>query len=61
MPDVFISYSRRDNQIVPPDTDGFVTLLANGLEAHGVDVWMAKRDITPANDFQKDIDDGIRQ
>src|SRR5262249_8033466 len=61
MPDVFISYSRRDNRPVPPHNEGFVSRLCSALEARGLDVWMDKRDITPANDFQKDIDDGIRQ
>src|SRR5579862_1857990 len=49
MADVFISYSRKDNQM------GFVTHLYERLVADRISTWMDKTDIPPAVDFVKEI------
>ncbi len=61
MSDVFISYSRRDNQPPPPNENGFVTRLCAALENEGLDVWMDKQDIVPGQHFPEYIEKGIQE
>src|SRR3954468_16499997 len=51
MPDVFISYSRRDEE--------FVVRVAAALEEQGKDVWRDKDDIAPAIEWREEIRLGI--
>ncbi len=51
MPDVFISYSRRDRQ--------FVQRLGAALEARGKDVWVDWEDIPASSQWRREIEDGI--
>jgi hypothetical protein len=51
MPDVFISYSRKDK--------AFVHQLADALKAHNQDVWVDWEDIPFASDWQEEIFTGI--
>ena len=54
MPDVFLSYARRDSA-------DFVRQLTNALEAEGIDVWVDLDDIPAASDWQEDLRDGVLQ
>jgi WD40 repeat protein len=51
MPDVFISYSRRNGE--------FVHKLHDALVERGKDVWVDWEDIPPAAEWPKEIDEGI--
>ena len=51
MPDVFISYSRRD--------DEFVQRLREALAESGKDVWVDREDIGPAVEWRREIELGI--
>src|SRR5689334_18136597 len=51
MPDVFVSYSRRD--------EDFVRTLVRALEERGKDVWRDKDDIPPAVEWREEIRQGI--
>ena len=51
MPDVFISYSRRDKR--------FVERLNQGLEARGKDAWVDVEDIPVSAEWLREIQDGI--
>lgn len=51
MPDVFISYSRRDKE--------FVERLNQALEAHGKDAWVDWQDIPASAEWLREIQDGI--
>jgi WD40 repeat protein len=51
MPDVFVSYSRRD--------EDFVRRLVESLEERGKDVWRDKDDIPPAVEWREEIRLGI--
>ena len=52
MPDVFISYSRRDSK-------EFVSRLADALERAGKDVWVDLDDIPPASRWEEDLREGV--
>src|SRR5947209_1519152 len=51
MPDVFISYSRRDSD--------FAERLAGALSARGRDVWFDRKDIAPTAQWRDEIGAGI--
>ena len=51
MPDIFVSYSRRD--------EDFVRTLVQALEERGKDVWRDKDDIPPAVEWREEIRQGI--
>ncbi len=53
MPDVFISYSRKDRD--------FVRRLHDALVAHGRDVWVDFEDIQPTTKWRAEIYDGIEK
>src|SRR4051794_4010317 len=53
MTDIFISYSREDNQ------DGFVTNLVRSLETKGLDIWFDEDDIPKGSIFWNQIREGI--
>jgi hypothetical protein len=53
MPDIFISYGRKESKT-------FATRLHDRLLAMGYDVWFDQNDIPLAVDFQEQIDEGIR-
>ena len=48
MPDVFISYSRRDEE--------FVQRLRGALAGSGKDVWVDREDIGPAVEWRREIE-----
>ncbi len=52
MPDVFISYARRDSR-------EFVERLNGALEARGKDPWVDTDDIPPASRWERDLHEGI--
>ena len=52
LPDVFISYSRRDSET-------FVERLAAALENAGLDVWVDLEDIPAASDWERDLREGV--
>lgn len=52
MPDVFISYARRDSR-------DFVERLSRELEARGKDPWVDLDDIPPASRWERDLHEGI--
>ena len=52
MPDVFISYSRRDSE-------EFVQRLNGALADAGLDVWVDLEDIPAASDWERDLKDGV--
>jgi WD40 repeat protein len=54
MPDVFLSYARRDSA-------DFVRKLTTALEGEGIDVWVDLEDIPAASDWQQDLRDGVLQ
>src|SRR3954447_4185841 len=54
MPDVFISYARRDSA-------EFVRRLSDALAGDGIDVWVDLEDIPAASDWQQDLHDGVLQ
>ncbi len=54
MPDVFLSYARRDSA-------DFVRRLTTALEGEGIDVWVDLEDIPAASDWQEDLRDGVLQ
>ena len=51
MPDIFISYSRRDKD--------FVTQLSDALRARGKDAWIDFKDIPASAEWLREIQDGI--
>lgn len=53
MPDIFISYSRKDS--------AFVQTLYDQLVAKGLAVWMDKNDIPPTRDWWESINKGIEE
>jgi hypothetical protein len=50
-PDVFISYARRDGDLV--------RRLHEELTKRGKDVWVDWEDIPPASEFERDLDEGV--
>ena len=52
MPDVFISYARRDGE-------EFVGRLSSALADAGLDVWVDLEDIPAASDWERDLKEGV--
>ena len=51
--DVFLSHSAADKRLAER--------LSTGLEAHGLSVWLDRRELTPGSDWRHEIDEAIRK